>query len=126
MFHVSVSRERRLERRAAVLVSCTCTSVEGDDSNQVFKGSSLEITFLPGNLNGSTFLRKAVAITQASANQSCRHWICSDEQLRDTSGRTEGEASQSRSSFHSHLPHSPVTTTENKNPPIFPQLINLK
>lgn len=113
---------RDWRRDKAVFVSCTCTSVEGDDSSQVFKGSLLEITFLPGNLNGLTFLKKAVA----SANQSCRHWICSDEQLRDTSGRTEGEAAQSRSSFHSHLPHSPVTTTENKNPPIFPQLINLK
>lgn len=44
VFHVSVSRERGLEERAAVLVSCTCTSTEGDDSNQVFKGSLLEIT----------------------------------------------------------------------------------
>lgn len=78
----------------AVLVSCTCTSMEGDDSNRVFKGSLLEITFLPDNFCASPFLRKAVAITQGSANQACRHWICSDEQLRDTSGRTEGEAAQ--------------------------------
>lgn len=109
-----------------MLVFCTCTSMEGDDINQVFKGSLLEIIFLPTNFHGSTYLRKAVATTQASANRACRNWICSDEQLRDTSGSTEGKAAQNESSFHSHLPRSPVTTTENKNPPIFPQLINLK
>ncbi|XP_058707749.1 uncharacterized protein LOC131585499 [Poecile atricapillus] len=125
-FHVSVSRERELEESTAVLVSFTCTNMEGDDSNRVFKGSLLEITFLPNNFHGSTFPGKAGEITKASANGACRHWICSDEQLRDTSGRTEGEAAQNGSSFHSHLPHSPVTTTENKNSPIFPQLINLK
>lgn len=114
VFHVSVSREKGLEERAAVLFSCTCTGMEGDDSNKVFKVSLLEITFLPDNFHGSTFLRKAVAIIQASENQACRHWICSDKQLRDTSGRIEGEAAQNRSSFHSHLPHSPVMTTENK------------